>query len=84
MLKFKTVEGDVDSRIYEAEISGRFTKKRFKVIFSNVRKLFNLGRAGYCGHEWDCCGCLSSQYAEIRFDPKNSRIVVRMSQHFNY
>ena len=83
MLTFKTIEAEMDSIISEAEIKGRFTKKRFKTISSNIRKRFNLGRAGYCGHEWDCCGCLSSQYAELRFDPKNSRIVVRIAQYFN-
>lgn len=83
-LKFRTVSSDMDTRVSEAKISGRFTKKRFKTISSFIRKTYNLGRLGFCGHDFDCCGCLCGQYAEINYLPKESAISIQLSESFNY
>lgn len=77
--KFKPVERDMDEAIYERSFTGRMTKQRYKILDRLCRA--NSFRR-YCGHEYDCCGCLCSQ--SMSFEYKRNQVVITLTQNFNY
>ena len=56
--KWTEIEGDFDHRVRERILHGRMTHKRYKIIERYCRK--NSYYTPACGHEWDCCGCVTS------------------------
>ena len=80
MTNWEQIDGDIDVRTYEKVIKGRITKGRFQAIKSYARK--NTFRTGNCGHEFDCCGCLSSSRVEIAYKP--NAIVLTRTLTYNY
>lgn len=91
--KFKTLDSDFDSLVGERVFSGRFTKRRRKILEKSVRR-FNHNRShpygtspnGYaytCGCEHDCCGCLSREYAMLSID-HHRFLKITIIQTFNF
>jgi len=80
MRKFKIIEADIDYKMSERILTGRLTKLRYKVLDRYCRQ--RTFRAGNCGHDYDCCGCLSSQ--SLTFEHKHNRTVLTLSITFNY
>jgi len=79
MRNFKVVDSDMDYKTYQRTFSGRLTKLRYKIIQRWVRvKSYRT----YCGHEWDCCGCLHSQNAHFKYE--RNQVTVTLTQSFNY
>lgn len=79
--KFKKIDSDMDSAIYERIIKGRLTKKRYKIIAREVRKM-DIGSLPNCGHEYDCCGCLCYQWAN--FTHKYNLTIIKVGYSYNY
>lgn len=77
--KWNIVEGDIDYVVKERFISGRITKKRWKKIDSFCR---GNTKQYHCHHDFDCCGCVSSEYYEV----KRIRGGVKLTHsiYFNY
>jgi hypothetical protein len=80
MTKFNLIDGDMDYRTYEHIINGRMTKLRYKILSRYARK--KSWRDSGCGHEWDCCGCMTSEYMSLNYIDGVWRITI--SQNFNY
>jgi hypothetical protein len=79
MRNFKLVESDYDFKAYQRVFSGRITKRRYKIIDSICRKKsYNQ----HCGCEHDCCGCMFAQ--SIRFEYKHNRVVMTLTESYNY
>jgi len=63
-------DSDFDRTIETRTIYGKMTKKRYKRMMRGIRAYNYAGEAphgrsesGYrysCGHDYDCCGCVSS------------------------
>lgn len=77
--KFVEMDGDIDYVASERKFSGRMTKGRWKIISRWARANT---RSYRCGHEWDCCGCVSSTYADA-FYTKN-QVTIYLVSRFNY
>lgn len=80
MKNFKQIEADIDYNVSERILIGRLTKLRYNALDRYCRA--STFRAGNCGHEYDCCGCLSSQ--SLTFEHKHNRTVLTLSLTFNY
>jgi hypothetical protein len=78
--KFRPTETDMDRREYTRQFTGRMTKERYSIIDRYCRKASYT--TGYCGHEWDCCGCLCSQ--SLSFTYKQNQTIITLVQTFNY
>jgi hypothetical protein len=79
MKNFKIINSDMDYTISKRIFSGKITKNRYKILDRFCRK--NSFRTN-CGHEWDCCGCMCSQYME--FEYKNNQVILILHNSFNY
>jgi hypothetical protein len=80
MRNFKVIEGDIDYRVSEKSFTGKLTKGRYLTIDKYCR--VNTFRAGNCGHEWDCCGCLSR--SKMEFTYKHNQVIITLTESFNY
>jgi hypothetical protein len=79
------VEQDADYTIYSKKLSGRITKKRYILLSRWARR--NTRSLPYCGHEWDCCGCLSRVSADVKIISKDGAYngaEVTYRQDYNY
>jgi hypothetical protein len=74
----ETPESEMDYRVYERSFSGRLTRARYKLLDRFCRmKTFHQN----CGHEYDCCGCLSHQ--RLTFSYKHNLLTITLFQTFN-
>ena len=80
MNNFKVVEGDIDYRIYQKSFSGKLTKGRYLTIDKYCK--VNTFTTVNCGHEYDCCGCLSRQKMEFTY--KHNQVIITLTEQFNY
>jgi hypothetical protein len=81
--KFIPVDGDFDFRSYERIISGNFTKARVKALLRFSRRFTS--RSLNCGHEFDCCGCLSSRQVNVEFSNGSYKYArITLVEHFNF
>ena len=80
MNNFKVVEGDIDYRVYQKSFSGKLTKGRYFTISKYCKA--NTFRTENCGHEYDCCGCLSRQKMEFTY--KHNQVIITLTEQFNY
>jgi len=75
--KFVWENGDYDYSVTQRIISGKFNKKRRKLIEQIARHFTykwsapygrsNNGYALTCGHIHDCCGCLTRKGMDVEF-----------------
>ena len=92
-----TLIGDEDGYgSYESirRISGRVTKQRRKMIEKIVRNFnhrwdapYGVSPNGYayrCGHEHDCCGCLSSKWMSVEFKSLGKSHVAVLTMYESY
>lgn len=77
--RFKVVEGDIDYSVMQRTFIGRMTKGRWFILHSFCRRH---SLSEHCSHDFDCCGCLSSQSME--FDYKHNQVTITFTQSFNY
>lgn len=92
MKNFVLTESDFDIAVETRTIIGRLTRARKKLILNYVLNFNELHSAPYgvspngypyrCGHDYDCCGCLSSDSMRVLF--YKHRAVITHSQHYNY
>jgi hypothetical protein len=94
--KFTIRDGDFDHSVIRREISGKFTKKRRKLIEKVVRKFnrkwdapYGYSPNGYayrCGCDHDCCGCLVNKGMYVKFHRlgNNHVAVLSISESYNY
>lgn len=81
MKKFvRSADSEMDYMIYQREFSGRLTPARYKQLDRYCRR--NSFRPGRCGHQWDCCGCLVSQFMSFTYN--HNQVVVTLVRIFNY
>lgn len=81
MKNFKRVSSDMDCQVMEKTINCvRLTRRRMKLILAYCRT--HTKRWGNCGHEWDCCGCVSSTSMEIEYN--YPFIILTYTVQFNY
>jgi hypothetical protein len=80
MKNWKKIEGDIDYTIFQKEFSGKLTAKRYKLLNRYCRK--NTHRFEHCGHEYDCCGCISYMYTDFTY--KHNLVTVTQTTQFNY
>jgi len=80
MKNYKLIESDIDYKIYEKSFSGKLTRSRYFIISKYCKKYTYT--TGNCGHNWDCCGCLSSQSMEFTY--KHNRVTIILTESFNY
>lgn len=79
--KWKKVDGDIDYQIVERVINAKLNKRWYKWFQRYCRK----NTSTYsCHHEWDCCGCISSQYVAFRYSTKYNQVVITVQTNFNY
>ena len=76
---FVTISKDMDYITYQKTLEGNITKKRYKLLDRWVRSQNKNYR---CGHDWDCCGCLSSVRADLVIAKNKAEISVSYS--YNY
>jgi hypothetical protein len=79
MKKFKLVDGNESSIVYERKFSGKMTKKRYKFLDSWTRRK---SYREHCGCEWDCCGCLFAVSYNFRY--KFNQVTITMVESRNY
>ncbi len=57
-------ESDIDVRIFDAVLIQQMNKQQYK-DFSH--KLRVNDKSYHCGHEHDCCGCISSERIDLEY-----------------
>lgn len=72
---------DYDRNNYIRVFKGRFTKARYKALARFVRAFTE--DMGFCGHDYDCCGCLHRKHAHLEII-SHDEIVVKTSYLYNY
>jgi HD superfamily phosphohydrolase YqeK len=94
--KFKTEISDFDSCVSKRLITGKFTKKRRKLVQRAVRNFNRNWKAPYgfspkgyaytCGCVHDCCGCLIWKQMNIEFKKwgNNHVAVLTIEEVYNY
>lgn len=79
---FKTIEQDYDfvSSIREIDLRGvsDYSIERLK----RWAKKYSYVSLPYCGHEHDCCGCVSSYYIELLLSKDTA--MIKRTINFNY
>ena len=78
------VESDIDYRVFERPINLPIDPEwveRALSFWKDVCNHLTISR-GYCGHEWDCCGCFCGQ--TCRIVERDGNLFLRLSQSFNY
>lgn len=88
-------DSDIDRRILERHFNKHYmTPKRLSIIqqyaIAFTTDIDNSAPYGFspngfryrCGCEHDCCGCLSSAYADLYYTPTD--VIVRVTYIFNY
>lgn len=85
--KFKSelIGGDYDQHIKQIDYNipwGLISKHGYKLIREEVRRLYEPYRPGGCGHDWDCCGCVTSVTHDISYHKDGIRIIE--TTNFNY
>lgn len=78
--RFQLVESEAERKIYVRQFSGRITKARFKRL-KRQERIFT-GNMPHCGHDWDCCGCLSSVSAKFTYS--HNLVTFEVKEYFNY
>lgn len=78
--RFELAHSEPDEAVYVRSFSGRMTRLRWKILTRYVR--VNTMKSGWCGHERDCCGCLTSTHAS--FEHKFNRTTITFRLSFNY
>jgi len=78
--KFKLVNKETDFSTYQRSFSGRITKGRFKALNRTCKKYSF--QEPYCGHQHDCCGCLTSQ--SMTMTHRKNLTTITLTRHFNY
>lgn len=82
MRKFKRVYiGDDDAETYQRVFSGRLTKGRYKALQRYCKSRTRSG-FGYCGHDWDCCGCVCRTEMELAY--KHNLVTLTYIEHRNF
>lgn len=81
MKNFQIFGGDIDHTIYDRVITGRLTRKRYKTIMRYAR--MRSRSLGHCGHEWDCCGCVSATYMNVDFTELDT-VYIQYTVNYNY
>jgi hypothetical protein len=89
---WQLLRDDIDSVVYTRFLSGRITKKRFEIIKRFVKTYnhamsapYGVSPNGYayrCGHDWDCCGCLTS--TSITMSAAKNEILLVLQSNYNY
>lgn len=77
--KFIVVDGDMDFVTQKRYLTGRMTKKRWKIIDRYCRRMTYSNR---CHHEWDCCGCLTGM--DTSFTYQHNQVTIKQTIGFNY
>lgn len=79
-------EGDREDFAGSRLITGRLTKKRYKLIKRSLRarnRAFDEDYShGRCGHDYDCCGCVFAEKYSMRV--VGNKIVIIHFQSRNY
>lgn len=75
-------KSDYDYKVTEAVVIQDFNKTQWKDFSSKLRQN-TLRNMGFCGHEWDCCGCLCGQSMQYEYIKKGVFKVI-FTQSFNY
>lgn len=78
----ETEKSDYDCVSSEVVLIQEFNKTQWKDFSSKLRQN-SPKRIGHCGHEWDCCGCLSGQSMGYEYIKKGV-FKITFSQSFNY
>jgi hypothetical protein len=83
--KWITMDGDIDFKEVVRCINKPLNKKNYKLLDRYCRK--NTYRS-HCGHEWDCCGCVSSVTTWMTYQNTNKygapQIAIYQRVNFNY
>lgn len=75
-------EIDSTSSIKEIDLRGvsKYSIDRLKRLVEEYEYI----SMPYCGHEYDCCGCVSSYYVELLLDDKQTTAILKRTVNFNY
>lgn len=73
-------ESDYDFHVYEAVIIQQMNKEMFRDLNRKIRVNSKDFR---CGHDYDCCGCLSRIHLYFEH-VKNDVFKIRYTESFNY
>jgi len=83
--KWISLEGDIDFNLSVRCINLPLNKKNYKLLDRYCRKNSYSSR---CGHEWDCCGCVSSVNTWMTYCNTNKygapQITIHQRVSFNY
>jgi len=83
--KWISMDGDIDFRLSVRCINLPLNKKNYKLLDRYCRKNSYSSR---CGHEWDCCGCVSSVNTWMTYCNTNKygapQITIHQRVSFNY
>jgi len=76
------IQDEFDSQTQKREFKGKMTPMRWEAIKQYVKRFNRENKPDRrCGHDWDCCGCVTRNYMEISFEPQT--VVIYWSVGFN-
>lgn len=84
-MKWQVIDGDIDYKTSQRRpliINRSMSRKRWQRLYKAIRKLTKYHHMGNCGHEWDCCGCLSSIYGDWKVN--GNEITISVTHSYNY
>lgn len=81
---FKNIDSDIDRQISIKEIDLIGVSKHSIERLKRLVEEYSYISMGNCGHEYDCCGCVSSYYVTLLLDDKKTTAILKRTVNFNY